>query len=199
MMLTRLFLIRHGITEWNQQRRYCGRKDVGLSRQGELQAKELCKRLKKFKFDRIYSSDRKRALQTSRIIFDGVKVITLSGLREIDFGVFEGLRHKEIMKRYPVIYRRWLKNPFQSRIPKAESLDTFKKRVNSTFRKIIRLNCGKTIAVVCHGGAIAVFISTILKKNHFWRYVPAAASISMVEYKKSQLRVKKFNNTAHLR
>ena len=198
-MTTRLVLIRHGITEWNKERRYCGQSDVSLSAQGVSQAKKLRKRLKAFEFDRIYSSDRRRALQTSRIIFNVAKIIKIRGLKEINFGVLEGLEHKEIIEKYPSVYKKWLTNPFKNRIPKAETMNAFKDRISSALRRIIRLNSGKTIAVVCHGGTIGIFVSSILKSKKFWRYVPAAASITVVERKKSELRIKQFNDTAHLR
>ena len=108
-MVTQLVLIRHGITEWNKDARYCGYKDVSLSSQGKAQAERLASALKSFEFHRIYSSDRKRALQTSRIIFNGAKIIKVEALREINFGCLEGLTHEEIMKKYADAYEKWLK------------------------------------------------------------------------------------------
>ncbi|MFA5275487.1 MAG: histidine phosphatase family protein [Candidatus Omnitrophota bacterium] len=199
MMLTQLVLIRHGITEWNKQRRYCGRKDIPLSRQGRAQAKQLSKKLEAFKIEKIYSSDRKRALQTSRIIFGRRKIITMKVLREINFGVLEGLRHEDILKKYGAAYKKWLVNPYKSRIPQAETMVAFKKRVNRAIKKIVRFNPGKKIAIVCHGGVIGIFVSSVLNSNNFWRYVPAAASFTIVEYKKSRPIIKKFNQIEYLR
>src|SRR3989338_1852833 len=198
-MITRLVLIRHGITEWNKRGRYCGYKDVSLSSQGSAQAKRLHKTLNAFEFDRIYSSDRKRALQTSRIIFNRARITVAGALREINFGVFEGLTHKEIMKSHKDVYKKWLKDPFKNRIPGAEPMAAFKKRVQSAMRKIACVSRGKTVAVVCHGGVIGVFVSGILKSKNFWRHVPSPASITIVECKKDRLRIKLFNDTAHLK
>ncbi len=184
--MTRLILIRHGATEWNKRGRYCGWRDIGLSREGKLQAKSLAKSLKSIKFDKIYSSDRKRALQTARIIFKKAKVTKVCALREIDFGVLEGLRHKEIMKKYPFVYKKWLSDPYQDCIPKAEPMNAFKKRVNRAIKKIVRLNPGKNLAIVCHGGVIGIFVSSILKSRNFWRYVPKPASLTVIEYNKGR-------------
>jgi len=192
-MVTRLVLIRHGITEWNQQRRYCGCKDVALSRQGKLQAKRLAKSMEAPKFDKIYSSDRKRSLQTARIIFKRAKITRISALREINFGVIEGLQHREIMEKYGIVYKRWLNNPYQNCLPKAESMNAFKNRVNRAIKKIVRINPGKNMAIVCHGGVIGIFVSSILKSGNFWRYVPVATSVTVVEYEKGKFRLKKFN------
>ena len=127
--MTKLVLIRHGMTEWNRQGRYCGRKDISLSRQGKIQVRNLGKMLKTIEFDRIYCSDRKRALQTSRIIFNGRKIYKLKELREINFGILEGLTHDEIIKKHGNIYKKWLKDCYEYNIPKAEPMIIFKKRI----------------------------------------------------------------------
>jgi broad specificity phosphatase PhoE len=197
-MATRLFLIRHGTTKWNKERRYCGYKDVALSNEGKAQARKLEKSLKDINFDRIYCSDRKRALQTCRIIFNRARITKVKGLREIHFGVLEGLHHKEIMAKYAFAYKKWLKDPFKHNIPRAEPLPIFQRRVQASLKKLALLNPGKNIAVVCHGGVIGVFVSSILRAKNFWGHVPAATSVTVVEYKKGKPRIKQFNDIAHL-
>ncbi|MFA7653311.1 MAG: histidine phosphatase family protein [Candidatus Omnitrophota bacterium] len=193
MMVTRLTLIRHGLTQWNKLGRYCGRKDVVLNKEGRRQAQCLAKQLKATRFDKVYSSDRKRSLQTARIVFKKAKIIRVSSLRELDFGVLEGLRHNEIMKKYPSVYRRWLNDPYRDCIPGAEPMRVFKRRVKLGIEKIIRLNAGKDLAIVCHGGVIGIFISSILKKKNFWRYIPKTASLTIVEHTRGIFKVKERN------
>jgi len=197
--MTRLVLIRHGVTEWNKERRYCGYKDIGLSNEGKSQVKLLFNRLGRFRFDKVYCSNRKRAMQTARMLFKQARIIPDRGLREINFGVLEGLKHEEIMQKYADTYKKWLKDSFKKNIPKAEPMNVFKKRVENTLLNIIRSNSGKTIAVVCHGGVIGMFVNGILKSKNFWRCVPSPASVTMVEYEKGKTRLKKFNDTAHLK
>ncbi|MDD5729529.1 MAG: histidine phosphatase family protein [Candidatus Omnitrophica bacterium] len=197
-MITRIFLIRHGVTSWNRQRRYCGRIDVGLSREGKEQARKLRGQLEKIIFDRIYCSTKKRAQATCGIIFPGRKFTKVLALREINFGALEGLRHDEIMEKYGKVYENWLKDPYKYNIPGAEPISAFKKRINAAVKKIIGLNAGKTVAVVCHGGVIGIFVSSLLKSGDFWKYVPKATSVTVVEYKKNKLSLKKFNDVAHL-
>jgi broad specificity phosphatase PhoE len=197
--MVRLFLIRHGVTEWNRDRRYCGSRDIGLSREGRSQAKLLSDSFSAGRFDKIYCSDRKRATQTARILFKKAKIIPKRGLREIGFGVLEGLRHEEIIVKYSSAYEKWLNDPFVNNISRAEPMHGFKKRVESVLSKIIRLNSGKTVAVVCHGGVIGIFLNGILKNRGFWRCVPSPASITVVEHENGNLRLKKFNDTIHLK
>ena len=184
-MTTKLILIRHGVTRWNKEGRYCGRIDVNLSREGRNQAKKLKPIFKGIAVDKIYCSDKKRALQTCRIIFGGAKFTRLHGLREINFGVLEGLRHQQIMKKYGAIYQKWIKDPYKNHIPAAEKMNDFKKRICSVINKIARDNPDKTVAIVCHGGVIGIFVSSIYKSKDFWHYVPKSASVTVVEYKKN--------------
>lgn len=193
-MTTRLILIRHGITEWNKEGRYCGYRDVNLSSQGKLEVIKLRKRLRLANhFDRVYCSDRKRALQTRAILFGKSDFTKVKGLREINFGVFEGLKHDEIVEKYPKVYKEWLKDPYKARIQNAESMQVFKKRVRGAIKEILRFNRGKTVAVVCHGGVIGIFVSSILKSRNFWSYVPSTASATIVEYRQKSKRVRKIN------
>lgn len=197
-MPTKLILIRHGITEYNLKKRYSGFTDIGLSQKGKTQARKLHQRLKKEKIDKIYSSNRKRAINSSRIIFRGRKIRRLSDLRELHFGVFEGLTYGEIMKEYPRIYKKWLKDPFSICIPSGEDLNDFRKRVVMALKKILFQNLGKTVAIVSHGGVISIFINEILKVKKFWKFIPKPGSISIVEAKKGKLKVNLFNGTTHL-
>lgn len=197
-MATNLILIRHGITEWNKQGRYCGYKDVSLSSQGKIQVVKLRNNLKNISFDRIYCSDRKRALQTRAILFGKSNFTRARDLREINFGVFEGLKHDEIMEKYPKVYKEWLADPYKGRIPNAESMQVFKNRVQRAIKKILNFNRGKTIAVVCHGGVIGIFVSSILRSRDFWSYVPSAASVTIVEYRNNRFKINKFNDKTFL-
>lgn len=198
-MPTKLILIRHGRTAWNFQKRYCGAKDIGLDCAGKKEAARLCGRMKKEVVHKIYSSHKKRARQTAEIVFGASGIKNVPGLAEMNFGVFEGLTYAQIFKKYPTVYKKWLKDPFGTVIPGGESLPDFKKRVVGAMEKIVSLNKDKTVAIVCHGGVISIFINHILGSRDFWKHIPRPGSISMVEYKGGKPRVRYFNDIAHLR
>lgn len=198
-MPTKLILIRHGVTEWNLSKRYCGSMDIGLSMQGRKQAKGLYKKLKGQKIHKVYSSTAKRAIQTAKIVFKGFRIQKAPDLKEIDFGCFEGLTYGQIMERYKKVYKKWLDNPFSTTIPKGEDLRCFRKRVAGALNKIILANPDKTVAVVSHGGAISIFITHILKSaKDFWKKIPDAASISIIEYRNGKPNLKLFNDCQYL-
>ncbi len=197
-MATTLYLIRHGITEWNKKKKYCGRINVPLSNQGKRQAAKLAKILTSVEFDIIFSSNKKRAIQTAGIVFKNKQIIQVKELQEVNFGVMEGLTYRQIIKKYPQSYKKWIKNPYSYCMPQAESLNVFRKRVKKAIAQIIKSNRGKTIAVVCHGGAISMFITSILKNKEFWGYIPGPTSFSIVEYKNNKPDIKLFNSAIHL-
>jgi len=206
MMVAKLILIRHGETDLNRQRRYCGFTDIDLNRKGKDQAKNLSIRLNKFctklgilrneeKIHKVYSSDMKRTFHFAKIIFKNMPVKKLSEFREMNFGVFEGMTHQEVLKKYPEIYSNWLSNPFDSAIPKSESLNDFRKRVLKIFKKIASLNDNKTLAIVTHAGPIRMIINDILKPKSIWEMMPDLASINVIEFKRGKASILLLNNT----
>ena len=197
-MATKLFLIRHGSTDWNAKQRYCGFVDIALNNKGKAQAKRLCKRLKNETVHKVYSSDRKRAIQTAGIVFKGYDIEKIPDLREMNFGIFEGLTYKQIMKNFPDTYKKWIDNPFETVIPSGESLTILKKRVVKAFKKIILRHPNQTVAVVCHGGAISAFINHILKSKDFWEHIPQSASLTLLELKNNKFKINLLNDISHL-
>lgn len=197
-MPTRLFLIRHGQTDYNRKKRYAGFTDVPLNDLGRRQIGKLKKRLQGKAFHKVYVSDRKRAIESARMIFADKKAQKLPELREIHFGVFEGLTYGQIMKKYPAVYKKWLKDPFSVKIPKAEKLADFRKRVVRALHKIIVKHKHETVAIVCHGGPISIFVNHILKEKNFWKYIPRSASLSIIEHKNGKSKIRSLNDTMHL-
>ncbi|MCK9602871.1 MAG: histidine phosphatase family protein [Candidatus Omnitrophica bacterium] len=197
-MPTKLILIRHGETDLNLKKRYCGFLDIAINARGRKQAGKLYQRLRDEKIDKVYSSDRKRAVQTAKIIFKKRKIEILPGLREMHFGIFEGLTYKQIMKKHPMVYKKWLKDPYRITIPEGEGLPGLKKRVIASLTKVIRLNKNRTIAVVAHGGVISAFLNHILKSRDFWKHIPKSTGLSVIEFRKNKPEIKLFNDIRHL-
>ena len=116
----------------------------------------------------------------------------------MDFGVFEGLTYKQVMKKYPAIYKKWLSNPFGTSIPEGEGLSAFGMRVSGAIKRILSCNRGKTVAVISHGGAISIFVNKITKSGDFWGLMPSSASISIIEFTGGRPKVRLLNDTTHL-
>lgn len=185
-MPTKLIMIRHGETPWTAKKRYCGSIDIGLSEKGKKQAVRLRGRLCREFIHKVYTSPKKRAYQTARIVFSGRKACKVFGLAEMHFGVFEGLTYRQISDKYPELYRRWLKDPFSVLIPDGERPVDFRRRVARSIKKIISLNKNKAIAIVSHGGPIGVFITSFLKTRDFWKWIPKPCGVLVIEKKGSK-------------
>lgn len=197
-MATKIFLIRHGQTEGNAKKQYCGFLDLGLNEFGRLQAEKLGCRMKKYNIHRIYASDRKRAIQSARIIFKGRRINRIAGLREINFGIFEGKNHQEIMESNAGIYGKWLTDPHNTVVPESESLMDFQKRVMGALGKIVISNSNKAVAIVCHGGTISIILSRINGSKNFWELIPGSASLNIIEYRGKKAKITRFNDISHL-
>ena len=128
MAQKRVYLIRHGKTPGNVQRRFLGRgTDEGLSEEGMKEAKR-CRRLIDSMQDftrgalRVCASPMIRALQTAGILFD-CPVTAVRALEEIDFGLFEGKEEKELSKMPS--WQSWVDGGCLGQVPGGENLDDF--------------------------------------------------------------------------
>ncbi len=197
-MGTKIILIRHGQTDGNAKKQYCGLLDMELNAQGCLQVEKLARRLEKEAIHRIYASDRKRALESARIIFKGCRINKIAELREINFGIFEGKSHQEIRESNADIYDKWLTDPYNTVVPGSESLMDFQGRVTRALGRIVLANANKTTAIVCHGGTISVILSRINDSRTFWELIPGSASLNIIEYVNNKAEIVLFNDTTHL-
>lgn len=188
-MRTKIIIIRHGETAANKERRYIGITDSLLSARGRRQGVNLKERMAKEKIDKIFVSPSKRTLDFSKIVFGARKKEIVPDLREMNFGIFEGLTHTEMLKKYPGIYRKWLKDPCNFNIPEAEAFKDFKVRVFKVFKKIVSNNNQKTIALVTHGGPIRIILSELLSLKDIKKVTPALASVIIIETGQNNTRM----------
>ena len=98
---TELWLIRHGETEWSLNGRHTSRTDIGLTEHGRKRAEELRDYLAGRAFDGVMVSPMQRAQETCRIAGYGDIAVVDEGLREWDYGVYEGKTTAEIRKKVP--------------------------------------------------------------------------------------------------
>lgn len=101
-----LYIIRHGETDWNNEKRLQGRSNTELNAYGIELAQITGEALKDVKFDRIFSSPLKRAYQTAEIIRGerNINIETDERLLEISFGVYEGVPVKDLPKEFSAFF-----------------------------------------------------------------------------------------------
>jgi len=110
-------------------------------------------------FAKVYTSDLRRARETTQIITSQLKAVEvrhLKGLRELDFGLWEGLSYAEVERNYPQEIRHIYGETETFQAPGGESVLALKKRVIKTWENILREIKGGTIMIVTHGGPIRV-------------------------------------------
>jgi broad specificity phosphatase PhoE len=150
---TRIWLIRHGATEWNLHKRAQGQADIALTDRGRAQAKEVAATLSPFQLTGVYSSDLMRSIDTAKVIADeqGLEVVIDPDFREIDQGEWTGLEVAEIQRRWPDL---WGAARHYSPRPGGETPQQVRQRALEGLKRVIEAHPGGSVAVVSHGGTM---------------------------------------------
>lgn len=162
----RIYLIRHGQTDWNVEGKVQGSTDIPLNETGRRQAACLAKGMAGRPVVQIFSSRLKRAFETARTVGESqnVRVETVEGLEEISFGEWEGLTWKDIKKRYPREYKLWWENPTGIAPTGGETREALERRAGQAARRMLARAKGD-FAVVVHGGIMAYLAGYLLRAN----------------------------------
>lgn len=153
-----MILWRHGRTAWNESGRVQGQSDIPLDETGRRQARQAAARLASLNPRSIVSSDLSRAADTAGALADvtGLDVQLDARLREMTFGIREGLTHAEAVKRHPDEMRRFAADPSLT-LPGAESYAQVGERVAAAIDESAhRVAPGSTWVLVGHGAALRV-------------------------------------------
>ncbi len=139
-----IYFVRHGQTEWNRLGRMQGHIDIELNEEGKKQAQIVKEKLSGVKFDKVFSSPLKRAVETAQII-SGQDIVIDDRLIERFNGELEG-KLKEEIEVYPDF-----NDPNDTRFG-IESLDSFRGRINNFLDEITKNYKNKNILVATHAG-----------------------------------------------
>ena len=183
-MTRKIYIIRHGETDWNRERRFQGQTDIPLNDRGREQAVALAKQFGDLlPFDRIVTSDLGRARETAEIMSRGydTPIFSDAGFREMNFGKWEGLDTKAIRERWPVELEEWF---FSGRldVEGGESQEQLFERVWGSFRHWADKTDYEKMAIVCHGGSCGVLFCGVLgeEPQQMSKYMPKNTGISIV-------------------
>ncbi|MDB4444282.1 histidine phosphatase family protein [bacterium] len=139
MSAIRIFLVRHGETEWNRIHRFQGRSDVPLNQIGKDQAHALALALKDEPIMAIYASPLVRALETANLIksfHPSIPLFEEPGLIEMDLGEFDGMEAGLWVEQYPHFRKAWQETPSSLKMPGGESLQEVQTRAIDTLERI---------------------------------------------------------------
>ena len=202
--MTKIYLTRHGETEWNRQCRFQGHKNSDLTDKGILAAELLAERIEEIDLDCIISSPLMRAYYTAQIVKGrkNIDIIKHDGLKEINLGDFEGMSYMQIKEESPEILESIERDPFNNRYPNGENLKEFYNRVTGAFKEIIDRCRNKTVLIVAHGGTlkcIEAYIKGFKISNDWIGNVVKNCSLSYFEINDNKEFVEVFfNDTRHL-
>ena len=189
--MTIILLARHGQSDWNATRRWQGHADRPLTAKGREQAHALAKRLAHIQLDGVYSSDLRRAADTARVVADaqGLELMEVPELREVDVGSWSGLTREEAEERFPEGFARWGEG-----FPgweDGEGYDEMAQRVIGAVVDIALANEDGRALVVSHGGPIRALHAAALGLDvHTYRRmrpVEPNARLSAVCYQQGAL------------
>lgn len=158
----KLFIVRHGQTVWNKQKRTQGRVNNRLSKEGIIFSEELSQKLKDTRFDYIFSSPLLRSVQTANLLnkYHNKKIIKDIRLTDIDQGYFTGKFFESLTSEELEIKKR------REKTFGMESLHEMYIRVNDFLNFLKQNYSNSTILVVTHSG-VASFLELCIKNTNF--------------------------------
>jgi probable phosphoglycerate mutase len=199
----KLFLVRHGETEWNKLGRFQGQNDNSLNELGLAQARDTARAAISWKPAALYSSPLCRTMQVaeeiSRLV--GISVIPDPRLKELDLGELEGVTGEEMRTGWPKVYQTWRNDPQAVMMPGGESLVQLQERTWQVLQSLENAHGqGDVIVVVSHNFAIRALCGKLLglPLSHFHRMYLSLGSVSTMEKNSLGWRLLTYNSTCHL-
>jgi probable phosphoglycerate mutase len=202
-MPTRVFLVRHGATDLTAEDRFAGSSDIPLSEEGRRQVASLAERLKDEKLDAIYASPLLRTLETARILAapHGIEPVAAPGLREIDYGRWEGMRRSEVEQAFRDEYEIWQEDPLTIGPQNGESGMNVLNRALPVMRQIVERHRHRAVLVVSHKGTNRLLISSLLGfdvRGYRDRLEQSPAALSILDFMSEvRVRLKLLNDVSH--
>ncbi len=158
-----LHLIRHGQTNWNEERRVQGQSESELTELGIRQARELGERIADLNFDQVFCSSSLRTRQTAEHVFASrdLEIEYLDSLREIYLGPWEGTLYEDIAGREPDSHRHFWEQPHLFNVEGAETFFDLQRRAVDTVARIATDFKHKKVALVSHGALIKSYLTHV--------------------------------------
>jgi len=203
--LTRIILIRHGRTAWNEGdgERLRGRSEIELNEEGVAQARATSQKLSEWEISAVYSSPLRRAMMTAQIIAEPLKlrVEALPALIDIDYGKWQGLSLSEAAADNQALYKLWLNKPDQVRFPGGETLEEVGRRAVGGVESVVSRNPDLTTVLVSHKVVCQALICRLmgLDLGHFWNVRQDLCALNIVEMTDNGPALRLVNDTCHLR
>ena len=204
---SRIFLIRHGETNWNKEGRFQGQINIPLNKNGKDQAKKASKYLNEIKFNKAFSSSMDRPYETAKIILQkkpDLEIKRIENLVEISHGLWEGKLENEIKEQWPELLKNWHEKPEEVIMPEGECIGEVSKRSVKAWEEICLTQKKKDLTLlVAHDAVNKTLICKILgiDVSNIWMIKQGNGGITIIDIfndpKKDHV-ISALNITTHL-
>ncbi|MBO6960939.1 MAG: histidine phosphatase family protein [Prochlorococcus marinus CUG1438] len=184
---SRIFLIRHGETNWNKEGRFQGQIDIPLNENGRDQARKTFEYLRNIFFNKAFSSSMNRPYETAQIILQNnkdLKIQKIDDLIEISHGLWEGKLESEIREKWSDLLKNWHDKPEEVIMPEGESIKDVSERSISAFDKICSSQKNNDLTLlVAHDAVNKTLICNILGINYsnIWMIKQGNGGITVID------------------
>lgn len=175
----KLYIVRHGQTEWNVLEKFQGQLNSPLTKEGKDKVKKTALELSNVEFEAVYTSELGRTIGTAEIILENnnfektknenekLKLQKLNELNEIYFGKWQGMDFKEIFVKYPKEAHNYfydVKNYCAKNVEGEELKDGLERFLRGLNKIVKENNCGNVL-IVTHGTVLELFFNYIENKE----------------------------------
>jgi broad specificity phosphatase PhoE len=170
----KLYLVRHGQTDLNRDRRFRGLADAPLNDAGKYEAAGAAKLLVEAGLSNIYTSPVPRAAETATAIAvtTGARVETDDDFTDIDYGDWQGLTVDEVRERFgPVGLEAWRKDPGSFTFPGGDSIAGVMERLRPALLRVVTDEHDGAVAVVSHLAVLKLCLVVLMEVDtgYFWK------------------------------
>jgi len=161
----KIYLVRHGETDWNQLQKWQGHTDIDLNETGVNQAMQLSKNIGNYpNISIIYASPLLRAYRTAEILNQvlNIEIVPRDRLKEVSLGVWEGMKYDDISEHYPVDFKLW--NSRTDGMDTSLKVETLLELQNRAFSELeeLRKQTPNDFMIVGHGAWISTLLCKLL-------------------------------------
>lgn len=189
----KIYITRHGQTNWNVEGKMQGSKNSDLTEQGKKEALNLGNSLKDIKIDYIYTSPLTRAYDTA-VLIKGDRDISIGiheNLKEMNFGIWEGMHNDDVLKDYADQHYKFWNEPHLYTSIGGETFDELIKRIKIILNDIKNQNKGESILLITHAIVIKAIYAIIkgYELKDFWNppYIKNTC-VTILEYKEEKYK-----------
>jgi len=199
--MKKIYIVRHGETQWNRGEVFRGRKDIPLNETGKQQAERVGRYFSHRSVNRIVSSPLARASQTAEAVYNttGIAIEIMDEFTDMNFGIWEGLKLPEVEKDFPADFALWKTSPERLRIEGGETLAMVRDRI---LAGLVNIASGyeDAIVIVTHRVICKILVLHALGigNEHFWDMKFDPGSITLIELKDNRYTLIFGNDTCHL-